>query len=35
MSNNRMIIEDQLRIKGIPTMLFDGKRHTGLYKADT
>ena len=35
MNNNRTIVEDQLRIKGIPTMLFDGKRHTGLYKADT
>lgn len=34
MNNNRTIVEDQLRIKGIPTMLFDGKRHTGLYKAD-
>lgn len=32
MNENREIIENQLRVKGIPTMLFDGKRHTGLWE---
>ena len=34
MQQNRDVVENQLRVKGIPTMLFDGKRHTGLWKAD-
>ena len=33
MNKNREIVENQLRVKGIPTMIYDGKRHTGLYKA--
>ena len=32
-AQNKEIVEDQLRVRGIPTMLFDGKRHTGLFKA--
>lgn len=32
MSENRKIIEEQLKIKGIPTMVYDGARHTGLWK---
>ncbi len=32
MSNNRQIIESQLRVKGIPTMIYDGARHTGLWQ---
>ena len=32
MSSNRDIVENQLRVKGIPTMIFDGGRHTGLWK---
>ena len=32
MSENREIIENQLKIKGIPTTLYDGKKHTGLWK---
>ena len=32
MQENRNIVENQLRVKGIPTMLYDGKRHTGLFK---
>ena len=32
MNENRDIIEDQLKVKGIPTMIFDGKRHTGLWE---
>lgn len=32
MAENRNIIENQLQIKGIPTMLYDGARHTGLWK---
>lgn len=34
MSENKDIVENQLKVKGIPTMIFDGKRHTGLWKAD-
>ena len=34
MNQNRDIIEHQLKVKGIPTMLIDGKRHTGLWKSD-
>ena len=34
MSENRNIIENELKIKGIPTMIYDGKRHTGLWKAE-
>ena len=33
-TQNREIVEKQLRVKGIPTMLFDGKRHTGLWKSE-
>lgn len=33
MSENRQIVENQLKIKGIPTMIYDGKRHTGLWTA--
>ena len=32
MNENRKIIEDQLNLKGIPTMIYDGKKHTGLYR---
>ena len=32
MSENRNIIENELRVKGIPTMIYDGTRHTGLWK---
>ena len=32
MQNNREIIENRLKVKGIPTMLYDGKKHTGLFK---
>ena len=34
MSENRQIIENDLKVKGIPTMIYDGGRHTGLYKAE-
>lgn len=34
MSENKEIVENQLKVKGIPTMIFDGKRHTGLWKAN-
>ena len=30
---NREIIERDLHLKGIPTMLFDNKKHTGLYES--
>ena len=32
-NQNREIVEKQLRVKGIPTMIYDGKRHTGLWKS--
>lgn len=34
MKQNREIVEHQLKVKGIPTMIFDQKKHTGLYKAN-
>ena len=34
MSENRNVIENELRVKGIPTMIFDGKKHTGLWKSE-
>ena len=34
MTENRNIIENELRVKGIPTMLYDGKKHTGLWKSE-
>lgn len=34
MNENRQIVENELHIKGIPTTIFDGKRHTGLWKTD-
>lgn len=32
MQNNRNVVENQLKVKGIPTMIYDGKKHTGLWK---
>lgn len=32
MQQNRNIVEEQLRVKGIPTIIYDGQRHTGLWK---
>lgn len=29
---NRQIIENDLKVRGIPTMLYDGSKHTGLFK---
>lgn len=34
MTENREIVEEQLRVKGIPTMIYNGKKHTGLWKAE-
>ena len=34
MNENRDIVENQLRVKGIPTMIYDGGKHTGLYKTE-
>ena len=34
MSENRNIVENELRVKGIPTIIENGIRHTGLWKAD-
>ncbi|MBQ2672795.1 hypothetical protein IJG01_02395 [Candidatus Saccharibacteria bacterium] len=32
MNENRDIVENQIHVKGIPTMIYDGKKHTGLFK---
>ena len=32
MTSNRDIVENQLRVKGIPTMIYNNERHTGLWK---
>ena len=33
MSENRNLIENELKVKGIPTMIYGGKKHTGLWSA--
>ena len=33
LSKNRDLVENQIKTKRIPTMIFDGKKHEGLYKA--
>ena len=33
LSKNRDLVENQIKSKRIPTMIFDGKKHEGLYKA--
>ncbi len=32
MQKNRELVEKTIRVKGIPTMIYDGKKHTGLWK---
>lgn len=32
MQENRKIVEEELKVRGIPTILVDGKKHTGLWK---
>ena len=32
MNHNREIVENQLKVKGIPTIIIDGKKETGLWK---
>ena len=32
MTENRKIVEEQIKVKGIPTEIYDGAKHTGLYK---
>ncbi len=34
MRMNREIVENQIKVKGIPTMIYNGTKHTGLYKAE-
>ena len=34
MSENREIVENQLKVKGIPTMVYGGGKHTGLWKSE-
>ena len=34
LNENLNIVENELRVKGIPTMIFDGKKHTGLWKSE-
>lgn len=31
-SENKNIVENELKVKGIPTIIYDGKKHTGLFK---
>ena len=33
MANNREIVENQLKVRGIPTIIYDGKRHTGIWNS--
>ncbi len=33
-AKNKEIVEKQLKAKGIPTMIIDGKKHTGLWKSE-
>ena len=30
----QIMVEDKIHAKGIPTMIYDGKKHNGLYKND-
>ncbi|MBR2753604.1 hypothetical protein IKD82_00315 [Candidatus Saccharibacteria bacterium] len=32
MNQNKVIIEEQLKVKGIPTIIINGKKHTGLWQ---
>lgn len=32
MTENRTLVEEDLKAKGIPTMIYDGGKHTGLWK---
>lgn len=32
LNDNRSIVENELKVKGIPTTIYDGIRHTGLWK---
>lgn len=34
MDKNKEIVEKELKVKGIPTMIIDGKKHTGLWKSE-
>lgn len=33
MQENREIVENQIKVKGIPTTIYNGEKHTGLWKA--
>lgn len=33
-NQNYEIVTNSLKVKGIPTMIYDGEKHTGLYKAN-
>ena len=34
LEKNRKIVEEDIHVKGIPTMIYDGAKHTGEYKAE-
>ena len=34
MNENRNIVENELKVKGIPTIVYDGKKHMGLWKSE-
>lgn len=33
LAKNRELVEKNVKVKGIPTMIYDGKRHTGVFKS--
>ena len=33
-NQNKDIVENQLKVRGIPTIIMDGKRHTGLWRSE-
>lgn len=33
-AHNKNLVENEINIKGIPTMIYNNKKHTGLFKAD-
>ena len=34
MSDIKTMVEDKIHAKGIPTLIYDGKKHNGLYKTN-
>ncbi len=34
MAENKTIVDEKINAKGIPTLIYDGKKHTGLFKSE-